>query len=67
MKLEERKASVLRAKSKDMLIEELKTLKKEAFNLRFQKANLMVKNTIRPRFVRRKIAVIKTLLNEQVG
>jgi large subunit ribosomal protein L29 len=64
MKLEQRKASILRTKTRDALYEELKLLKKEAFNLRFQKANMAIKNTARMRYVKRKVATIMTLLNE---
>jgi large subunit ribosomal protein L29 len=55
----------LRAKSKDQLKSQLLTLKKEAFNLRFQKASGQLENTARVRQVRRDIARIQTLLNEQ--
>jgi large subunit ribosomal protein L29 len=38
-------------------------LKKEAFNLRFQRASGQLENTARVRQVRRDIARIKTILN----
>jgi large subunit ribosomal protein L29 len=59
------KTEDLRAKSKDQLQSQLVTLKKEAFNLRFQKASGQLENTARVRQVRRDIARIQTLLNEQ--
>jgi large subunit ribosomal protein L29 len=59
------KAEDLRAKTKDQLKSELITLKKEAFNLRFQKASGQLENTARVRQVRRDIARIQTLLHEQ--
>jgi large subunit ribosomal protein L29 len=53
----------LRAKTPDQLNGELIALKKEAFNLRFQKASGQLENTARVRQVRRDIARIQTLLN----
>jgi large subunit ribosomal protein L29 len=59
------KTEDLRVKTKDQLKSELLSLKKEQFNLRFQKANGQLENTARVRQVRRDIARIQTLLNEQ--
>ena len=56
------KASEFRAKSADELREQLLDLKKEQFNLRFQKATGQLENTARVRQVRRDIARIKTIL-----
>ena len=56
------KAEELRAKSPDELKGELMTLKKEAFNLRFQRATGQLENTARVRQVRRDIARIKTTI-----
>ncbi len=56
------KAEELRAKSPDELNTELMSLKKEAFNLRFQKATGQLENTARVRRVRRDIAQIKTTM-----
>jgi large subunit ribosomal protein L29 len=56
------KASEVRAKSGDELREQLLQLKKEQFNLRFQKATGQLENTSRVRIVRRDIARIKTIL-----
>ncbi|QNT77318.1 50S ribosomal protein L29 [Entomobacter blattae] len=58
------KASDLRAKSKDELSTLLLDLKKEQFNLRFQKATGQSEGTDRVRQVRRDIARIKTIVNE---
>jgi large subunit ribosomal protein L29 len=59
------KASELRTKSGDQLREQLLQLKKEQFNLRFQKATGQLENTSRVRQVRRDIARLKTLLGQQ--
>jgi large subunit ribosomal protein L29 len=56
------KAGDLRARSEDQLREQLVQLKKEQFNLRFQKATGQLENTARVREVRRDIARIKTIL-----
>ena len=53
-------------KSAEELKDELVKLKKEAFNLRFQKAGGQLENTARVRFVRRSIAQILTVLNSKV-
>jgi large subunit ribosomal protein L29 len=58
------KASELRAKTRDDLTGELVSLKKEAFNLRFQKASGQLENPARIREVRREIARIQTVLNQ---
>ncbi len=59
------KMSDIRDLSVDQLGDELLKLKKEQFNLRFQKASGQLENTARMRAVRRDIARIKTVLNEQ--
>ena len=59
------KAEDLRAKSPDELKGELMTLKKEAFNLRFQRATGQLENTARVGQVRRDIARIKTTIRAQ--
>ena len=61
------KVSDLREKSKDQLIEELTKLKKESFNLRFQKATGQLENTARVRFVRRSIARVATIITEKTA
>jgi large subunit ribosomal protein L29 len=49
----------------DQLDDELIKLKREQFNLRFQKASAQLNNTARVREVRRTIARIKTAKREQ--
>lgn len=56
------KAADLKTKTEDELKDQLMDLKKEAFNLRFQKASGALENTARVRTVRRDIARIKTIL-----
>ncbi len=55
------KASDIRTKTADELSDELLKLKKEQFNLRFQKATGQLENTARVRQIRRDIARIKTV------
>ena len=55
----------LRAKSDDQLNAELAELKREQFNLRFQRATGQLENTSRLREARRDIARIKTLQTER--
>jgi large subunit ribosomal protein L29 len=59
------KADDFRAKSGDELNEQLAGMKKEQFNLRFQRANGQAENTGRIRVLRRDIARVQTILNEQ--
>jgi len=59
------KATELRAKTVDQLKDTFLELKKEQFNLRFQKASGQLENTARVTSVRREIAVIKTILGER--
>ncbi len=61
------KAEEVRAKSQDELKEQLLALKKEQFNLRFQRASGQLENTGRMREVRRDIARIKTILTEKTA
>lgn len=61
------KADELRAKSPDQLRDQLVALKKEAFNLRFQKATNQMENTARMRSVRRDVARVKTVLNQKAA
>ena len=58
-------ATEIRAKTQDELKQALIDLKKEQFNLRFQRANGQLENTARARAVRREIARIKTILTER--
>ncbi|WP_114857558.1 50S ribosomal protein L29 [Azospirillum brasilense] len=55
----------VRAKSSEELNDQLLQLKKEQFNLRFQRASGQLENTARVRVVRRDIARIKTILGER--
>ena len=57
----------LRQKSDDQLTEELTTLKREQFNLRFQAATNQLEKPARIREVRRSIAKIKTLQTERAA
>ena len=61
------KASELRTRTADELRDQLAQLKKEQFNLRFQKATGQLENTARVRQVRRDIARIKTVLAAQAA
>ena len=61
------KAADVRQKSDDELTEQLIDLRKEAFNLRFQRASGQLENIGRVREVRRDIARIKTILNQRVA
>ncbi len=55
------KANELKMLTVDQLDDELLKLKKEQFNLRFQRATGQLENTSRVRVVRRDIARIKTV------
>lgn len=55
------KASDVRSMTQDELTDELVKLKKEQFNLRFQRATGQLENTARVRQIRRDIARIKTI------
>ncbi|MBP5857167.1 50S ribosomal protein L29 [Marivibrio halodurans] len=55
----------LRTKSDDELKDQLESLNKEAFNLRFQAASGQLENTARVRQVRRDIARIKTIVAQR--
>ena len=59
------KADDFRNQSADELSTKLSGMKKEQFNLRFQRANGQVENTGRIRSLRRDIARIQTVLTEQ--
>lgn len=65
MKLKER-VSDLKVMSVDQLEHELLDLKKEQFNLRFQRATGQLENTARVRVVRRDIARVKTLAAQKL-
>ena len=61
------KAEDIRQKTDDELARQLIDLRKEAFNLRFQRASGQLENTGRVREVRRDIARIKTILNQRAA
>ncbi len=58
---QKQRLSDIKVMSFDQLEQELLNLKKEQFNLRFQRATGQLENTARVRTVRRDIARIKTL------
>jgi large subunit ribosomal protein L29 len=57
----------LKAMGADALQDELLKLKKEQFNLRFQRATGQLENTSRVRVVRRDIARVKTLARHKAA
>ena len=59
------KPGEIRTQTADQLDEQLAKLKKEQFNLRFQRASGQLENTSRVREVRRDIARIKTVQSEK--
>ena len=59
------KVEDVRAKNDGELETELLALKKEQFNLRFQRVTGQLENSARVRSVRRDIARIKTVLNQR--
>jgi len=61
------KADDVRVMTPDQLSDELLKLKKEQFNLRFQRATGQLENTGRVRIVRRDIARIKTIAAQKRG
>ncbi|MCH2191785.1 MAG: 50S ribosomal protein L29 [Gammaproteobacteria bacterium] len=63
----ETKAAALRSKSAQELKDELVELRKEEFNLRMQRGTGQLSNTARFKEIRREVARIKTILNEQAA
>ena len=61
------KAEDIRAKTQDQLTDDLAALKKEQFNLRFQKATGQLEKTARVKQVRKDIARIKTISAEKAS
>ena len=61
------KSADVRAMTLDQLDDEVLKLKKEQFNLRFQKASGQLENTARVRVVRRDIARIMTIARQKRG
>ncbi|MGH6842892.1 MAG: 50S ribosomal protein L29 [Methylocella sp.] len=64
---QKQRLSDLKVMSKDQLEQEFLNLKKEQFNLRFQRATGQLANTARVRVVRRDIARIKTLSAQKLA
>ena len=58
---DKQRLSDLKIMSDDQLNDELLKLKKEQFNLRFQRASGQLQDTARVRIVRRDIARVKTI------
>jgi large subunit ribosomal protein L29 len=59
------KAGEIRGMTPDQLDEQLMKLKKEQFNLRFQRASGQLENTARVRQVRRDIARVLTIARQK--
>jgi len=59
------KSADVRAMSLDQLDDEVLKLKKEQFNLRFQRATGQLENTSRVRLIRRDIARMKTIAGQK--
>ena len=57
------KANDIRVMTKDQVQDEILKLKKEQFNLRFQRATGQLENSSRVRVVRRDIARVQTVAN----
>ena len=60
-------AKDLLGQTPEQLRDQLVSLKKEAFNLRFQAATNQLENTARMRAVRRDVARIMTVLNQKAA
>ncbi len=61
------KTADVRAKTDDELKQLLADLRKEAFNLRFQRASGQLENSARVRQVRREVARILTILGQRAA
>ncbi|HEX2552805.1 MAG TPA: 50S ribosomal protein L29 [Microvirga sp.] len=62
-----KRLSDLKTMTPDQLQDELLSLKKEQFNLRFQRATGQLENTGRIREVRRDVARVKTLTRQKAA
>ena len=60
------KSKDLLTKTKDELNDRIQFLRKEQFNLRFQMVNGQIENPVRFRLIRREIAAIKTIMNNNL-
>jgi len=61
------KANDIRVMTTDQVKDEILKLKKEQFNLRFQRATGQIENTARIRQIRRDIARLKTVQSQQAA
>ena len=61
------KAEDIRTKTQDQLTDELASLKKEQFNLRFQKATGQLEKSSRINEVRKDIARVKTIARQKAA
>lgn len=61
------KAEQVRDMTEDQLRDELAKLKKEQFNLRFQRASGQLENTARIRDIRRGVARVQTILRQKLA
>ena len=61
------KAADVRAMTIDQIDDEVLKLKKEQFNLRFQRATCQLDNTLRVRVIRRDIARLKTIARQSAS
>jgi large subunit ribosomal protein L29 len=61
------KAADIKTMTVDQMDDEVLKLKKEQFNLRFQRATGQLENTARVREVRRDIARLKTIARQKRG
>ena len=61
------KAEDIRTKTQDQLTDDLASLKKEQFNLRFQKATGQLEKSSRVLEVRRDIARVKTIARQKAA
>jgi large subunit ribosomal protein L29 len=59
------KIADIRAMTRDQIKDEIVKLKKEQFNLRFQRATGQIENTAQIRRIRRDIARLKTVESQQ--
>ncbi len=60
------KSKDLLTKTKDELVDRIQFLRKEQFNLRFQLANGQIENPLRFKLIRKEIAAIKTIINNNL-
>ena len=60
------KSKDLLAKTKDELNDRIQFLRKEQFNLRFQMVNGQIENPLRFKLIRKEIAAIKTIINNNL-